>query len=254
MYNAGKIILGLLIFIGIMASPFVLDLGKGNAKPSPSIDTPVIKAMAKPQCIESRETMKTEHMKILNDWRDAVVRGDKRLYVASDRKEYNMSLQNTCMHCHSNKANFCDSCHGFVGAKPYCWDCHIVPKDSADVTPAAKSAPAVAAAPGPIKVHFAVGKRDIPAEAQHGLAALAAYLQKNASAGVVISGYTDKTGNPKKNEELAKNRAKAVREVFRAAGISDERIVMKKPEVITGGADNAEARRVDVSIAEGKGV
>lgn len=129
MYNGGKIILGLIIFIGLMASPFVFGLGKGNAKPSPSIDTPAIKAMEKKQCVESKEVMKTEHMKMLNDWRDSVVRDGKRLYKATDGKEYAMSLQNTCMQCHSNKTQFCDKCHNYVGAKPYCWDCHIVPKE-----------------------------------------------------------------------------------------------------------------------------
>ncbi|KAF0182754.1 MAG: cytochrome c family protein [Nitrospirae bacterium] len=131
MYNGGKIILGLIVFIGLMAAPFIFGLGKGNAKPNPSIDTPAIKAMEKKQCVEAKAVMKTEHMKMLNDWRDSVVRDGKRLYVATDGKKYDMSLQNTCMKCHSNKAQFCDKCHIYVGAKPYCWDCHIAPKEGA---------------------------------------------------------------------------------------------------------------------------
>ena len=34
----------------------------------------------------------------------------------------------------------------------------------------------------------------------------------------------------------------------RAAGVGDERFDMKKPEVTSGGADNAEARRVEVGV------
>jgi hypothetical protein len=68
---------------------------------------------------------------MLNNWRDEVVREGNRLYVAADGKEYNMSLQNTCMNCHSNKSKFCDECHNYVAVKPYCWDCHIAPKEGA---------------------------------------------------------------------------------------------------------------------------
>ncbi|HMK44861.1 MAG TPA: cbb3-type cytochrome c oxidase subunit II [Dissulfurispiraceae bacterium] len=109
--------------------------------------------------------------------------------------------------------------------------------------------PKSAAAPESVKVLFAVGKADIPADAQKGLEGLADYLKKAAEATVIISGFTDKTGSAAANEELAKNRAKAVREVFRAAGISDDRIVMKKPEVITGSGSDADARRVEARIA-----
>jgi K(+)-stimulated pyrophosphate-energized sodium pump len=64
-----------------------------------------------------------------------------------------------------------------------------------------------------------------------------------------ISGYTDATGDPARNEELAKERAKAVREALKAAGVPEERINMKKPEVITGSGTEAQARRVEVSLA-----
>jgi hypothetical protein len=40
-----------------------------------------------------------------------------------------MSLQNSCMKCHSNKKEFCDKCHNYVAVKPYCWSCHIAPKE-----------------------------------------------------------------------------------------------------------------------------
>jgi K(+)-stimulated pyrophosphate-energized sodium pump len=56
------------------------------------------------------------------------------------------------------------------------------------------------------------------------------------------------TGDQAKNEELAKERANAVREALKAAGIAEDRIEMKKPEAVTGGGDNAEARRVEVAV------
>ena len=39
------------------------------------------------------------------------------------------SLTNTCIRCHSNKDKFCDECHHFAGVQPYCWACHVMPKE-----------------------------------------------------------------------------------------------------------------------------
>lgn len=129
MYDGGKIIIGLLIFLGFSTFPYILNMGKAVAKPEPKLDTPEIQRMVEKKCVESKAYMKTEHMVILNDWRDAVVRDGLRLYKAKDEKLYDMSLQNTCMKCHSNKKKFCDECHNYVAVKPYCWDCHIAPQE-----------------------------------------------------------------------------------------------------------------------------
>ena len=47
------------------------------------------------------------------------------MYTNRKGKTYNMSLSNTCMDCHDNKAEFCDRCHDYASVRPYCWDCHI---------------------------------------------------------------------------------------------------------------------------------
>ena len=131
MYNGGKIIIGLIIFVGLVTFPFLYTGGKATAKPDPKVDTPEILKLPKDErkCVESKEYMKTEHMKMLNDWRDWVVRDGDGVYINADGKKYNMSLQNTCMKCHSNKKKFCDECHNYTAVKPYCWDCHIAPKE-----------------------------------------------------------------------------------------------------------------------------
>jgi len=41
-----------------------------------------------------------------------------------------MSLQNTCMECHSNKSKFCDQCHTYAAVNPFCWECHIQPEEN----------------------------------------------------------------------------------------------------------------------------
>ncbi len=129
MYNGGKIIIGLLIFIGFSTFPFLFTMGKVVPIPELKLDTPEIQKMVDKRCVEPKEYMKTEHMVMLNTWRDAVVRDGARLYKARDGRTYDMSLQNTCMKCHSNKKNFCDQCHNYVAVKPYCWDCHIAPQE-----------------------------------------------------------------------------------------------------------------------------
>jgi len=130
MYDGSKIIIGLIIFVGIVTFPFVYDLGKASVPPpEPKLDTPEIQKMAVKKCIESKSFMRAEHMVMLNDWRDFVVRDGDRLFTGSDGQQYTMSLQNTCMKCHSNKSKFCDECHNYMAVTPYCWDCHIAPKE-----------------------------------------------------------------------------------------------------------------------------
>ena len=134
MYDSGKIITGLIIFFILMTLPFIWNLGhlgKAPPKPDPKIDTPVIQEMAEKKCVEQKAVMKTAHMQMLDVWRDSVVRDGNRIFVATDGKHYNMSLQNTCMRCHSNKKKFCDECHNYAAVTPYCWVCHIAPKEGA---------------------------------------------------------------------------------------------------------------------------
>lgn len=127
-YNKGLIFAGLIIFLIVAASPFLSNFGK--AAPVPELVL-TKKAEAAKTCVLPKAAMKTEHMKLLNDWRNTVVREAKRIYVNSEGKEFNMSLSNGCLDCHSNKAEFCDRCHNYASVTPYCWDCHIdKPKES----------------------------------------------------------------------------------------------------------------------------
>ncbi len=127
MYDKGKVIAGLVIFVVLITFPFWYNLGKAAPAPELKIGP---KAEAAKACIESKEYMKAEHMQILNDWRDTVVRDAKRIYVSSSGKQFNMSLSNTCLDCHSEKAEFCDKCHNYASVSPYCWDCHVDPKEA----------------------------------------------------------------------------------------------------------------------------
>jgi hypothetical protein len=131
LYDGGKILVGLVIFVAIATFPFYYNIGKKNVKPEPKLDTPVILQLPEQdrKCVEPTAFMRTSHMQLLNDWRDAVVRSDDRQFISSTGKHYIMSLQNSCLRCHSNKTKFCDQCHNYMAVKPYCFDCHIAPKE-----------------------------------------------------------------------------------------------------------------------------
>lgn len=126
MYNAGKIIIGLVVFAAIVTFPLWYGAAFGNdsAKPDPKIIT------TEKECVAPTEYMKTSHMDLLNQWRDSVVRKGVRIYTTESGKHYEMSLTHTCMNCHSNKSQFCDECHNYAGVNPYCWDCHIAPEEN----------------------------------------------------------------------------------------------------------------------------
>lgn len=124
-----------------------------------------------------------------------------------------------------------------------------VPAPATAPAPAPEPTPAPApAAPPAAKLYFEVGKTGLPKDAGDTLKPIVTFLGANAASKAVISGFHDPTGNKAQNEELAKNRAKAVRESLKAAGIAEERIVMQKPTETTGTGDAAEARRVEVSV------
>ncbi len=122
MNDKNKIIAGLIIFGVIITFPLWYNMGKASPVPEPELTTT---AKAAKQCVRETEYMTAEHMQLLDVWRDSVVRYGKRIYVNSSGKEFDMSLSNTCLDCHSNKAEFCDRCHTYASVDPYCWDCHI---------------------------------------------------------------------------------------------------------------------------------
>ncbi len=125
MYNGGKIITGLVLFVGLATFPFYYNIGKPVTKPDPKFNTHAIEHLEKKECVESKEFMRANHMKLLNEWRNAAVRDGTRVYVSTSGKKYDISFQNTCLDCHSNPEQFCDECHSYVAAKPNCWQCHF---------------------------------------------------------------------------------------------------------------------------------
>ncbi|NTV07963.1 MAG: sulfate reduction electron transfer complex DsrMKJOP subunit DsrJ [Chlorobium limicola] len=80
-------------------------------------------------CIGSKEYMRANHMRVLNEWRHSSVRDGNRVHVAPDGRKIEKSL-NTCLNCHSGNRMFCFNCHMYANVKPNCWNCHISPMEA----------------------------------------------------------------------------------------------------------------------------
>jgi K(+)-stimulated pyrophosphate-energized sodium pump len=140
----------------------------------------------------------------------------------------------------------------------------VAPVATASVAPAATASVATAAAapsaadagnaaqvrgPKPVSAYFESGKTVTPVGLNKELEELVLYAQASPNSKIAISGFHDSKGNKEANAELAKNRAKAVRELLKAAGVPEDRIMMDKPVVMDGGND-ADGRRVDVFVKQ----
>ena len=129
MYDTGKILGGLILFLVALTSPVWYNLASGPAATPPELKL----GTQEKNCIEPLAYMKTSHMTLLNSWRDSVIRQGNRIYTAGDGKQYQMSLTRTCLiQCHARKSEFCDKCHAYAAVAPYCWDCHHAPQEKKD--------------------------------------------------------------------------------------------------------------------------
>ncbi len=116
----------------------------------------------------------------------------------------------------------------------------------AAVAPAMPSTPLPAAAPKAV-VTFESSKVALTATALDTLKGFA--TAATGTGKVVVSGFHDAAGDKAKNAELAKQRAFAVRDALKAAGVAEDRIELKKPDETNAGSAD-EARRVEVTLGK----
>ena len=143
----------------------------------------------------------------------------------------------------------CSTCHQGVnkplnGAQMLA-DHPELKKIGATIAVAAPAAAAVGPANVLSKIYFATGKADIDAAGKEAIVVASKAMAANSAAKIDISGFADSTGNQDQNVALGKQRALAVRDALKAAGVAEDRINMKKPEFVVGTA-TAESRRVDL--------
>jgi membrane fusion protein (multidrug efflux system) len=133
-----------------------------------------------------------------------------------------------------------------VASKPY------VAPAPAQVHPqaasAAKPAPAGSAA-AVAAVRCATGAAALDAGAVRRLREAAASLMSMGTA-ITITGYADARGDHAANVDLAKRRATAVRDALVTNGVDPRRLRLAAPKEVTGSGTAAEARRVDIGLAQ----
>ena len=97
-------------------------------------------------CVEDWTYMRANHMVLLIEWRDGVIRDGDRSQIEINGQPYAKSLTKTCMQCHSDREAFCYNCHQYANALPAwparnnmdgevgirCWNCHIQPQAEAN--------------------------------------------------------------------------------------------------------------------------
>ncbi len=74
MYDASKIVAGLAVFVVLATSPLWYNQISAASADEPELQAPPNGAT---QCVEATEYMRANHMDLLNQWRDRVVREDQ---------------------------------------------------------------------------------------------------------------------------------------------------------------------------------
>ena len=124
MGDKGKIVFGLAIFVILITFPFWGRLAAGDAEAArPELEYPVNETA----CVEDTPFMTANHMDLLNQWRDDLVRDGVSEYTSSTGETYLKSLTKTCLNCHEDRDAFCTRCHDYADVQPTCWECHTTP-------------------------------------------------------------------------------------------------------------------------------
>ena len=100
------------------------------------------------------------------------------------------------------------------------------------------------------RIYFASTSADLGPDDAAALRSATDALAAAPSRHLMIAGFHDTTGDPSLNAELAKKRARAVRDALMANGVDAAAIILRKPESTAGGGTDAQARRVEVRIVE----
>ena len=113
------------------------------------------------------------------------------------------------------------------------------------------AAPATATTADGAIFYFAVGSSALAGDAATGVSALAEKMKTAGPATkVTISGFHSAAGSLEQNQQLAKERAVAVRDALKTAGIAEDRVVLEKPQQTEANVagEDPKARRVEVAV------
>ena len=117
MMNSKGSIAIVIALLALLASPLLYTaVGNGLFAKAPAPQ--LAKAVNAKECVEPADWMRANHMKLLVHQRDLIVREGEHNH------KYHIE---GCGTCHTKRAEFCDRCHTYAGAKPECFDCHYLP-------------------------------------------------------------------------------------------------------------------------------
>ena len=120
----------LILFVVLFTFPVLMNLGKSVAQTQPpalSQDVKALQELADKLGVKNVEEFRATHKQVLSEWKNAVARDGKRVFVTADGREIPISLQNL-----ASDPQLCNTCHDYVGIeKPNCWTCHVEPKGGA---------------------------------------------------------------------------------------------------------------------------
>ena len=127
MYDRGKILIGIGVFLVLVLLPAWYVAARGGQNEIPEID----RTTKAPTCMRDPAWMRASHMDLLDEWRHDVVRGTGPSWdtdTGGTRRP--KSLTGTCLGCHASQQAFCARCHDSMGVNNSCWDCHHIPGES----------------------------------------------------------------------------------------------------------------------------
>ena len=134
------IVAGLAVFIVVVTFPVWYTLGFSEDPSPPNLEIPQGK------CVKDAEWMRANHMNLLKEWRNDMVREADKSQIEINGEKYEKSLTKGCMICHVNRQTFCYECHKYTNAVQLlplrgsettqrgirCWNCHIEPRKEAE--------------------------------------------------------------------------------------------------------------------------
>ena len=125
------------------------------------------------------------------------------------------------------------------------------PKPEPVVAKEPEPKPVVVVEPMKQNIFFALNSALLQKDQQSKIDAMVAYMEKNPTSKVAVTGYADKeTGNPKINMTLSEKRAKNVVEALKAKGIAADRIITSYKGDTVQPYQKPEENRVCICIAE----
>jgi len=124
-----------------------------------------------------------------------------------------------------------------------------VPAASTTAANIASTASTAGVQPEKVVLFFETAESALPGDTSAQAAKLVAWVMAAPERKVSISGFHDSTGDAAQNAELARNRAVAVADVLKSAGVPEDRLVLQKP-ALTDAGGGREARRVEISAQQ----